>query len=76
MLFEIDLNERTHKVAVEKVGAAGPDGGRFRVLIDGAPAPADELAGLRGRDTEAVLRDFGVDEATIAALAAAPEIPD
>ena len=41
MLFEIDLNERTHKVAVEKVGAAGPDGGRFRVLIDGAPADVD-----------------------------------
>ncbi len=38
MHFEIDINERTHKVTVEKVGAAGPEGGSFRVLIDGVPA--------------------------------------
>lgn len=41
MLFEIDINERTHKVAVEKVGGAGSDGGAFRVLIDGVPAAVD-----------------------------------
>ena len=41
MHFEIDINERTHKVAVEKVGAAGADGGAFRVLIDGVPASVD-----------------------------------
>lgn len=49
MHFEIDLiNEaagsaagRTHKVTVEKAGAAGPNGGAFRVLIDGVPADVD-----------------------------------
>ncbi len=41
MHFEIDINERTHKVTVEKIGAAGPQGGAFRVLIDGQPAEVD-----------------------------------
>ena len=41
MHFEIDINERTHKVTVEKLGAAGPAGGAFRVLIDGVPAAVD-----------------------------------
>lgn len=46
MLFEIDINDRTRKVQVEKVGATGPDGGRFRVLIDG------ELAAVDARKTD------------------------
>ena len=41
MHFEIDANDRTHKVTVEKIGAAGPAGGTFRVLIDGVPATVD-----------------------------------
>lgn len=41
MHFEIDINDRTHKVSVEKLGAAGADGGTFRVLIDGVPAAVD-----------------------------------
>ena len=50
MHFEIDIvdgaggstaADRTHKVSVEKIGAAGPAGGAFRVLIDGVPAVVD-----------------------------------
>jgi biotin carboxyl carrier protein len=35
MVFEIDINGRTRTVAIEPVGAAGPDGGAFRVRVDG-----------------------------------------
>jgi biotin carboxyl carrier protein len=41
MQFEIDVDERTHKVTVERVGIAGAGGGRFRVLIDGVAADVD-----------------------------------
>jgi biotin carboxyl carrier protein len=41
VLFEIDINGKTRKVSVEKVGPAGPEGGRFRVLVDGEPADVD-----------------------------------
>ena len=34
MTFEIDVNGRTRTVAIEP-DAAGPDGGRFRVRVDG-----------------------------------------
>jgi biotin carboxyl carrier protein len=34
--FEIDINGRTRSVVVEPDGA-GPDGGRFRVLVEGEP---------------------------------------
>jgi biotin carboxyl carrier protein len=39
--FEIDIDDRTHKVTVEKMGIAGAAGGTFRVLIDGVPAAVD-----------------------------------
>jgi biotin carboxyl carrier protein len=37
--FEIDVNERTHKVVIERAGA-GADG-QFRVVIDGVPTGVD-----------------------------------
>jgi biotin carboxyl carrier protein len=37
--FEIDINERTHKVVIERAGAAAD--GRFRVAIDGVPTAVD-----------------------------------
>jgi acetyl/propionyl-CoA carboxylase alpha subunit len=35
MTFEVDVQGRTRTVAVESVGAAGPEGGHFRVTLDG-----------------------------------------
>jgi biotin carboxyl carrier protein len=35
MTFEIDLAGRVRTVSVEPVGAAGADGGQFRVVLDG-----------------------------------------
>jgi crotonobetainyl-CoA:carnitine CoA-transferase CaiB-like acyl-CoA transferase len=43
---------------------------RGSVLVDGAPAPSEALAGLRGTDTVAVLREFGVANDEIDALVA------
>ncbi len=37
MTFEIEIAGRVRSVAVEPTGAAGPDGGAFRVLVDGQP---------------------------------------
>jgi biotin carboxyl carrier protein len=37
MTFEVDINGRRRTIAIEAVGAAGPGGGRFRVLVDGTP---------------------------------------
>jgi biotin carboxyl carrier protein len=37
--FEIDINDRTHKVVIERDGAASD--GRFRVVIDGVPTAVD-----------------------------------
>jgi biotin carboxyl carrier protein len=35
--FEVEIDGRTRTVLIEPIGAAGPDGGRFRVRIDGEP---------------------------------------
>jgi hypothetical protein len=35
MTFEVDIGGRTRTIAVESLGAAGPEGGRFRVTVDG-----------------------------------------
>jgi len=35
MTFEVEIQGRTRTVAVESVGAAGPEGGLFRVTLDG-----------------------------------------
>lgn len=35
MTFEVEIRGRTRTVAVESVGAAGPEGGDFRVTLDG-----------------------------------------
>ncbi len=35
MTFEVEVQGRTRAVAVESVGAAGPQGGHFRVTLDG-----------------------------------------
>jgi biotin carboxyl carrier protein len=35
MTFEVEIQGRTRAVAVESVGAAGPEGGHFRVTLDG-----------------------------------------
>ena len=43
---------------------------RGGVIVDGAPAPSEALAGLRGRDTIAVLRESGVADDEIGALIA------
>jgi biotin carboxyl carrier protein len=37
MTFEIEIDGRTRAVAIEPQGAAGPEGGRFRVILDGEP---------------------------------------
>lgn len=63
MQFEIDINERTHKVAIERVGSAS--GGRFRVVIDGVPTCVDarrtelglSLVFEDGRSTDVALTD-------------------
>ena len=34
MTFEIEVNGRVRRVAVDGVDAAGPAGGRFRVMVD------------------------------------------
>ncbi|MFI5177810.1 MAG: biotin/lipoyl-containing protein [Vicinamibacterales bacterium] len=45
MTFEVEINGKTTVVAVESLGAAGPDGGRFRVTAHAPGArPADALA--------------------------------
>jgi biotin carboxyl carrier protein len=33
--FEIEIGERTRRVSIEGLGAAGPSGGQFRATIDG-----------------------------------------
>jgi biotin carboxyl carrier protein len=35
MTFEVEILGRTRTVAIESVGAAGPEGGQFRVTLDG-----------------------------------------
>jgi biotin carboxyl carrier protein len=35
--FEIEIHGRTRRIAIEPLGAAGPDGGRFAIRIDDAP---------------------------------------
>jgi biotin carboxyl carrier protein len=35
MTFEVEIQGRTRTVSVESVGAAGPDGGHFRITLDG-----------------------------------------
>ena len=37
MTFEIEIAGRIRSVAIEPDRTAGPDGGRFRVLVDGQP---------------------------------------
>jgi biotin carboxyl carrier protein len=39
--FEVEIAGGTHTVSVEALGAAGPDGGRFRLLVDGQPCELD-----------------------------------
>ncbi len=63
MQFEIDINDRTHKVAIERVGAAAE--GRFRVAIDGVLTNVDarrtelglSLVFEDGRSTDVALTD-------------------
>ena len=63
MQFEIDINERTHKVAIEREGTASS--GRFRVVIDGVPTSVDarrtelglSLVFEDGRSTDVALTD-------------------
>lgn len=63
MQFEIDINERTHKVAIERIGAAAE--GRFRVAIDGIVTNVDarrtelglSLVFEDGRSTDVALTD-------------------
>lgn len=45
LTFEVEINGRTRSVSIEAVGAVGRDGGRFRVVIHdaGAPAPAQDV---------------------------------
>jgi hypothetical protein len=35
MRFEVEVQGRTRTVSIESVGAAGPEGGHFRVTLDG-----------------------------------------
>ena len=35
MTFEVEIAGRTRTVSIESVGAAGPEGGQFRVTVDG-----------------------------------------
>ena len=41
MTFEIEINGRTRTVSVEAIDAAGADGGRFRLRIDGVAHEVD-----------------------------------
>jgi biotin carboxyl carrier protein len=41
MTFEIEINGRVRRVSVETGRAAGPDGGRFRLVIDGETYQVD-----------------------------------
>lgn len=65
MHFEIDINDKTHKVTIEKSGAAGPAGGAFKVSIDGVAAEVDarrtelglSLVFADGRSVDVALTD-------------------
>lgn len=49
MIFEVEINGRARTIAIESVGTHSPDGGRFRVRVDGGPT-----------EVEARLTDLGV----------------
>lgn len=67
MTFEIEVAGRMRTVAIESVGAAGPSGGRFRIVIDGVAHEVDSRAtelglSLRyedGRTVDAAVTDQG-----------------
>lgn len=70
MTFEIEVAGRMRTVAVEALGAAGPSGGRFRVVIDGVAREVDSRAtdlglSLRyedGRTVDAAVTERGRGE--------------
>jgi len=41
MTFEIEVNGRTRNASIETVGTPGPDGGRFRIRVDGIAHEVD-----------------------------------
>ena len=41
MTFEIEINGQTRTVSIDAVDGTGPQGGRFRVLIDGTSSEVD-----------------------------------
>jgi len=41
MAFEVEINGTLRRVSIEALGSAGPDGGRFRVVIDQKPIDVD-----------------------------------
>jgi len=41
MIFEVEIDDRLRQIAVTETGAAGPDGGRFTILVDGVPHDVD-----------------------------------
>jgi biotin carboxyl carrier protein len=41
MTFEVDINGRTRRVAIEPLGGAAAGGGEFHVLVDGVPYDVD-----------------------------------
>jgi acetyl/propionyl-CoA carboxylase alpha subunit len=41
MTFEVEINGTLRRVSIEALGSAGPDGGRFRVVIDQKPIDVD-----------------------------------
>ena len=70
MTFEIEVAGRMRTIAVEALGAAGPSGGRFRIVIDGVTHEVDSRAtelglSLRyedGRTVDAAVTEQGRGE--------------
>ncbi len=56
MTFEIEIDGTITSVAVESQGAAGPDGGRFRVVLRD---PANPSAPAKTHDLHAARTDLG-----------------
>ncbi len=66
MTFEVEIQGRTRTVSIESVGAAGPEGGRFRVVLDGVPrsvcARATDLGLLLTDERDGRTSDVAVTE--------------
>ena len=68
MTFEVEILGRTRTVSIESVGAAGPEGGHFRAVLDGVPCRLE----ARATDLGLLLTDEGDGRSTDVALTERP----